>query len=129
MIHSAWRARAIYAAPLFAAMFLAAWSPTEDGATICPFALATGSACPGCGMTRAMGFLVRGDLGSALAFHPLVFLVTIQAIAGWGWLVLRRRDRVKPISSRLLSAVVVGTAVSLFAVWVLRAVAGTLPPV
>jgi hypothetical protein len=126
---SVWRTRFLYAAPVLAALVLATWTPVEDGATICPFALATGSACPGCGMTRAMGFLVRGDLASALSFHPLVIMISIQAIAGWGWLVMRRKDRVRPISSRLLTAVVVGTAVSLFAVWVLRAVAGTLPPV
>lgn len=128
-MQSVWRTRALYAAPLFAAMILAAWTPTEDGPTICPFALATGSACPGCGMTRAMGYLARGDLASALTFHPLVILIAIQGLAGWAWLVLRKNDRVRPLSSRLVTAILVGTAVSLFAVWILRAVAGTLPPV
>lgn len=126
---SVWRTRALYAAPFLAALVLAAWTPAEDGPTICPFAIATGSACPGCGMTRAMGFLARGDLASALTFHPLVVLIAIQGIAGWAWLVLRRKDKVKPMSSRLLTAVLVGTVVSLFSVWLLRAFAGTLPPV
>lgn len=128
-MQSVWRVRALYAAPFLAALVLAAWTPTEEGPTICPFALATGSACPGCGMTRAMGYLARGDLTSALTYHPLVILIAIQGLAGWAWLVLRKSDRVKPMSSRLLTAVLVGTAVSLFAVWILRAFAGTLPPV
>jgi hypothetical protein len=128
-VPTVWRTRALYGAPFLAVLVLAMWTPSDGGPTICPFALATGSACPGCGMSRAIGYLARGDLASALRFHPLVFLIAIQAIAGWVWLVLRRKDRVKPMSSRLLTAVTVGTAVSLFAVWILRAVAGTLPPV
>lgn len=124
-----WRTRALYAAPFMAALFLMMWAPSEDGPTVCPFALATGTACPGCGMTRAMGFLARGDFSSALTFHPLVMLVAIQGVAGWAWLVLRKSERVKPMPTRLVNAILIGTAVSLLAVWVLRAVAGTLPPV
>jgi Protein of unknown function (DUF2752) len=128
-MNALWRTRALYAAPFLVAGFLALWSPSEDGPTICPFALATGMACPGCGMTRAVGYLARGDLTSALTYHPLVILVALQGIAGWGWLMLRKSDRVQPLSNRFVSAILVGTAVSLFAVWVMRAVVGTLPPV
>jgi hypothetical protein len=124
-----WRARALYAAPFLAAIFLMVSAPSEDGPTVCPFALATGTACPGCGMTRAVGFLARGNLSAALTYHPLVILISIQAIAGWSWLILRRSERVKPMPTRLVNAILIGTAVSLFAVWGLRAVAGTLPPV
>lgn len=124
-----WRTRALYAAPFMAALFLMMWAPSEDGPTICPFAIATGTACPGCGMTRAMGYLARGDLTAALTYHPLVMLVAIQGVAGWAWLVLRKSERIKPMPTRLLNAILIGTAVSLLAVWVLRAAAGTLPPV
>lgn len=117
------------AAPLAFAGFLALWSPGDEGVTVCPFALATGHACPGCGMTRAIGYLARGDLATALSFHPLVVLIALQAISGWGWLVLRNRGLVRPLANRLVSAILVGTAFSLFAVWALRAVFGTLPPV
>lgn len=129
MMSGVWRIRALYAAPLLAAAFLAMWNPSEDGPTICPFALATGTACPGCGMTRAMGFLARGEFSLALRLHPLVFLVAIQAIAGWLWLLLRRSEKVKPLSTRYINAILVGTAISLFVVWALRAAAGSLPPV
>ena len=123
------RRKIVFAAPLIAVLGLAAADPEAGGPTICPFALATGSACPGCGMTRAAGYLLRGDLASAVTMHPLVFLIGIQAIAGWGWLVLRRNGRVQALSSRLVTAILVGTAVSLFAVWILRAWVGLLPPV
>jgi hypothetical protein len=42
---------------------------------------------------------------------------------------LRRFDRVKPVSSRITNAVLIGTGVSLIIVWLLRMWAGSLPPV
>lgn len=36
----------------------------------CLFANVTGLPCPGCGMTRAMGALVRGEGSTAMQFHP-----------------------------------------------------------
>lgn len=125
-----WRTRLILASPLLGALALAVYSPTDDGPTICPFALITGSACPGCGMTRAFGYLARGDLVMALRYHPLVMLVAAQALAGWMWFAVRsRRADAAPISTRITSAILVGTAVSLVAVWLLRMAAGALPPV
>ncbi len=125
-----WRTRLILAAPFLGMLALAVYSPTDDGPTICPFALITGSACPGCGMTRAVGYLARGDLGMALKYHPLALLVAAQAMAGWTWFAVRgRRAGAAPISNRITSAILVGTAVSLVVVWLLRMAAGTLPPV
>lgn len=43
---------------------------------LCPLASAFGIPCPGCGLTRATLALLRGDLRSALHFHPLVWLLT-----------------------------------------------------
>lgn len=124
-----WRARVFAVAPLFGVGFLALYNPSDDGPTVCPFALTTGMACPGCGLTRAAGYLARGDIASALSYHPLVVLIGIQAIAGWVWFMLRRRGTVRPMSARISTAIVVGTAVSLIAVWLLRLGLGTLPPV
>lgn len=124
-----WRTRLTYAAPVFALAFLALDAPSDSGPTVCPFALITGTACPGCGMTRAFGFLARGDMASALTYHPLVILIAIQAIAGWVWFVLRSRGKVRQLSSRFTSAILVGTGVSLIAVWLLRLALGVLPPV
>ncbi len=56
----------------------------------CLFRAVTGFDCPGCGMTRACRALLQGDVGGALAFHPLVFFVvgfvvvhTARVATGW----------------------------------------------
>ena len=35
----------------------------------CPFRATTGKPCPGCGMSRALAALVRGDWGDAIFLH------------------------------------------------------------
>ncbi len=50
----------------------------------CPFALVTRHPCPGCGMTRATLALLRGDLRSALHFHPLVLVILPTLIVFFG---------------------------------------------
>jgi hypothetical protein len=126
---SIWGNRLLLSAPILAAAFLSVAPIGDDGPTVCPFALVTGTACPGCGMTRAAGYLIRGDLASALRYHPLVILVAVQALAGWGWWILRRNDTVKPLSTRITNAILIGTGASLLVVWLLRMLAGSLPPV
>jgi hypothetical protein len=73
-----------------------ALSPAEaaNGPVVCPFRLATGLPCPGCGMTRAWVLLAHGRLGAALSANPFV-LVTMPsagalALLVLGALVLRR---------------------------------------
>ena len=63
------RDRLIIAAPFIGVALLALFTPSDDGPTFCPFALCTGTACPGCGMTRAASHLVRGDIGTAITYH------------------------------------------------------------
>jgi hypothetical protein len=126
---SIWGNRLLLSAPILAAAFLSVAPIGDDGPTVCPFALVTGTACPGCGMTRAAGYLIRGDLASALRYHPLVILVAVQALAGWGWWILRRNDTVKPLSTRITNAILIGTGASLLVAWLLRMLAGSLPPV
>ena len=51
----------------------------------CAFRAATGVPCPGCGLSRAMVALVRGDWGAAIAFHafaPLGALCALILVAG-----------------------------------------------
>ena len=122
-----WRDRIILLAPVAAVLALA--SVTEDGQSICPIAVVTGSACPGCGMTRALAFLVRGDLDLSGFYHPLAPLIAIEALALWAWYLLRRRGLVRPLPRMAGNLVVILTAVSLLGVWALRSWSGSLPPV
>lgn len=124
-----WRDRLIIAAPLLGLIMLMAVSPTDEGPTICPFALCTGTACPGCGMTRAASALVRGDLGAALSLHPLVPLIVLQLAGGWVWYLLRRTGRAQPLSNRALNVILLATGLALLAVWATRLASGTLPAV
>ncbi|HEX9866513.1 MAG TPA: DUF2752 domain-containing protein [Acidimicrobiia bacterium] len=126
---SIWGNRMVLAAPLGLIGFLALLSPDGDGPTVCPFALCTGMACPGCGMTRAASNLIRGNMTTALAYHPLIPLIAAMAVGGWLWYQLRRSGRVRPLPTRWVNAIMIGTGVMLLGVWVARALTGTLPPV
>lgn len=125
----AWRDRLVFAAPLAMIGLLAAVRPGDDGVTVCPFALITGMACPGCGMTRAASYLVRGDVTTALGYHPLVPLIALLSIGGWAWYLLRRSGRVQPLPRRWVNTILIVTGIMLLGVWAARLLSGTLPPV
>ena len=124
-----WRDRLLLAAPLAVIALLASFRPVDDGVTVCPFALITGMACPGCGMTRAASSLVRGDFSTALGYHPLVPLIAVLTVGGWAWYLLRRSGRVQPLPTRWLNSILIVTGVMLVGVWAARLLSGTLPPV
>lgn len=126
---SGWRDRSVAVAPFLGAGALLAINPTDQGPTICPFAVLTGVACPGCGLTRAASALLRGNVDLALDYHPLIPLLVLIFLGGWVWSLLRRAGKVGPIPNRVLILVLLGTGVSLVAVWILRFASGTLPPV
>ena len=66
---------AIAPAAVFGLLTMA--SPSDDGVTLCPIALLTGTACPGCGMSRAMAWLLRGEWDRSVGYHPLAPLVLV----------------------------------------------------
>ena len=119
----------ILALPFIGVALLALVSPADDGPTICPFALCTGMACPGCGMTRAASHLVRGDVGTALGYHPLVPLFALAVVGGWAWFLGRSAGKVGPMSQRTLNVILIGSGVAFVAVWAIRLAGGSLPPV
>lgn len=112
-----------------ALVFLLWWTPTDQGPTICPFALLTGHACPGCGMTRAMAYLVRGDFDQALLYHPLAPVLALMGIAGLVWWIGRRRGNWPALSVKTINVALSIAGVLLLGVWLTRIATGTLPPV
>lgn len=54
-----------------------AWffDPERIGVELCWLRALSGLPCPGCGLTRSVCHLARGDAGQALWFHPFGLLV------------------------------------------------------
>ena len=124
----AWLAAGVVAATVWLAI---GWVPRPDGPgyTVCALKRVTGVSCPGCGMTRALGALARGDVAGAVALHPLAIPLVAEALALWlvaGWLLWRGRPLAVPAGP--LQAALVWHGVAFVAVWLLRAATGTLPP-
>lgn len=88
-----------------------------DAPTTCPLRSLTGIPCPTCGSTRMVLALGQGNLAGAIAYNPLMFLVTI---AGLGWLVLRfafRRRIVWALSPTRLRLAIAALIVAVLANW------------
>lgn len=70
-------ASAVWLAAIGAALAVGALGPAPwrsalvDGGPACPWRALTGVPCPMCGMTHATVALGGGDLGGALASHPV----------------------------------------------------------
>jgi hypothetical protein len=47
----------------------------------CPFKVLTGIPCPGCGMTRALISMTKGDFHGALGYNPFSFFLLFMVIA------------------------------------------------
>ena len=57
-----------------------------------PVPAATGLWCPGCGLTHATHFLLRGDLTTALRYNLFVVPILLAIVAGWAaWTLARGR--------------------------------------
>ena len=80
-------------------------------------------------MSRAVGWLLRGDLERSLSYHPLAPLVLISALVGVVWALGWRFRGWRVPRTTWVSAGSVVFGVLLVAVWVTRLVNGTLPPV
>lgn len=56
----------------------------------CVFQMMTGFYCPGCGGTRALWFLLHGDILKSLWYHPLIFYTAMLLIC---WMISEVRKR------------------------------------
>ena len=116
----------VIAGAVAVAMALARLGGFTGGPLACPFAVFTGHACPLCGTTRAAVAMLRGDLALAVALHPAV--VAAAPLAGWiawRWIDDRSVTNSAQAARRMGWALLVG----LMAVWLIRGLTGTLPPV
>ena len=58
-------------------------SHIETSQSLCPFKLLTGLPCPGCGITKSIIFLYKGDIIKSLTYHifgPLVILFCVVSV-------------------------------------------------
>ena len=58
-------------------------SHIETSQSLCPFKLLTGLPCPGCGITKSIIFLYKGDIMKSLTYHifgPLVILFCVVSV-------------------------------------------------
>lgn len=118
-----WFRPAVGAAGLVA---LGATASGDDGPVLCPFRFCTGGYCPGCGMTRSIGALVRGDLGGSWQHHPFLLIAVAQLMllgAIWSVASGQVRQRLLANRNRLLAA----NGVALVLVWLLRLATGQIP--
>lgn len=56
------------------------WHPNDHGIVICYFRALTGLPCPGCGITRSLCAIAKGNVFQSFEYHifgPLVFLTIL----------------------------------------------------
>ena len=98
----------------------------DEGQILCPYRLATGGWCPGCGCTRALRSMMHVDLVAAFQLNPWMLLVFGQAVAIIGWITAqpnRALDWWGRYDTRVLQA---NIAVGL-AIWATRLATGAIP--
>ena len=93
---------------------------------LCPWYMATGLRCTGCGMTRALHMLLQAELVEAIRYNPLIVLIPPLSLAAGAYLgfgLLRGRFPAVPEWPRALSWPIVGAIVLQ---WAYRTVADLL---
>ena len=77
----------------------------------CPTRFLTGICCPGCGMTRAVMYLCKGDVAGAIHYHPLVFTLPIIVV------LFVFKDR---INKKVLNIILITIIVLFISVYIIR---------
>ncbi|MEM9133284.1 MAG: DUF2752 domain-containing protein [Actinomycetota bacterium] len=101
-------------------------APTENGKVTCLLRLHADHACPGCGMTRALGRFVNGDFAGAAAYHPWIFALVFQVLLVVAWRAWRGDRRLTLEHVRTGAWIVSGNSLALLAVWIVRILTGHL---
>ena len=87
----------------------------EDGPVVCPFRLATGMPCPGCGLARSWSALAHGAPADAFARHPFGPLLFVLAVGALLAVAHSLRSRSRPVD--LASIAGSRPALALVAIW------------
>ena len=99
------------------------WLVTLPSFSLCTFQLLWGRPCPGCGMTRSIAHLARGDVLASLRFHPLglpLFAGSVLGFAGAALRLTRGRDPFWELVERRGTWLAVGLLTSMVGLWVVR---------
>ncbi|MCP4223750.1 MAG: DUF2752 domain-containing protein [Actinomycetia bacterium] len=98
----------------------------DDGLILCPLRRCSGGYCPGCGLTRSSGQLLRGDLAGSWRHHPFILLALAQLsvlAVTYGALPETRRAQLRGMTNRMLMA----NGALLVAIWAARMASGSIP--
>lgn len=98
----------------------------DDGPVLCVFRRGSGGYCPGCGLTRSAGMLIRGDLGSSWGRHPYLSLLLGQLLA-LGLAFGVDRTRVRALIGRYATTIIMSNAALLLGIWAWRLATGAIP--
>lgn len=98
----------------------------DDGPVLCVFRRCSGGYCPGCGLTRSAGALIRGDVAGSWARHPYLPLLVGQVVLALGLWQLGS-TRVRATLSRSFNAMLFVNTVVLITIWIARLATGTIP--
>lgn len=111
-----------------AALVLRVWTPDDDRATtVCLFRRCTGTACPGCGLTRGVAHLMRGDVAASWVYHPLAIVVVAETMVATALYWLTSTGRVRFDWLRTGTVWLAAHIPLLLAVWAVRFFTGGLP--
>lgn len=103
-------------------------NPNGSGPVLCPLRRVTGVWCPGCGMTRAAGWLAHGEWSAAWTLHPWVYALALQVALIGVVLAAARRRRHDLFRNRWVATSIIAiNSAGLFAVWVFRLTWGAFP--
>jgi hypothetical protein len=105
------------------------WTPSADPeASICLLRRVL-VPCPGCGGTRALALLAKGQWAAALTLHPLAVLLAAEALLAWlGWGIVLASGRRPRLPASWIGTVAVLHVVLFVVLWAARLSTGTLPP-
>ena len=122
----------IVAFAALSALFVAAalWKPKDDGIPLCALKIGTGVSCPGCGMTRGLAALGRGEPAESVRYHAFAPLIAAGAVIVWTLLgvgFLTGRDVLPDLNSRRFQVACLVFIAAFIVYWLFRLWRGTAP--